>query len=67
MIRSRFFEFQLSGKNQQLTSLIWISPDQIYYYIGFHKVLIFDCKVGTNQYNMVLCLFIIVDDNNTKF
>ncbi|CAB4489898.1 unnamed protein product [Rhizophagus irregularis] len=42
-----------------------MSPDQIYYYTKFHEVLIFDCTAGTNRYDMVLCLFIIVD-NNTR-
>jgi hypothetical protein len=60
-----FFEFQLSESDQRLTSLIWISPDQRSCYIRFHEVLIFDCTAGTNRYDMVLCLFIIID-NNTK-
>ena len=60
-----FFEFQLSEEGRRLVSLIWMSPDQIFYYTRFHEVLIFDCTAGTNRHDMVLCLFLIVD-NNTK-
>ena len=60
-----FFEFQLSEEGRRLVSLIWMSPNQIFYYIRFHEVLIFDCTAGTNRHDMVLCLFLIVD-NNTR-
>ncbi|CAB5357843.1 unnamed protein product [Rhizophagus irregularis] len=60
-----FFEFCLFENDQKLTSLIWISPDQCSYYIRFHEVLIFDCTARTNHYDMVLCLFLVVD-NNTR-
>jgi hypothetical protein len=39
-----------------------MSPDQIFYYIRFHKILIFDCIARTNRYDMVLYLFLIFNN-----
>jgi hypothetical protein len=60
-----FFEFQLTGNEQRLSSLIWMSPEQRLCYTRFHEVLLFDCTAGTNRHDMVLCLLIVVD-NNTR-
>ncbi len=37
--------------------------DQIFYYTRFHEVLIFDCITRTNCHNIVLYLFLIVNNN----
>lgn len=60
------FEFQLFKEDQQLTSLIWMSLDQILYYTRFYKILIFDYTVRINYLDMILYLFFIID-NNIKF
>jgi hypothetical protein len=59
-----FVEFQLDEENR-LTRLFWMSPEQITLWLEYHDVVLNDNTAKTNQYQMPLSLFLIVD-NNTK-
>src|ERR1043165_4879607 len=48
---------------KRLNSLFWMSPDQINAYERYHDVVIVDTTSKTNQFDMMLMLVIVVDNN----
>ena len=58
IIKPRF-----DSKERRLNSLFWMSPNQINAYEGYHDVVIIDTTSKTNQFDMILMLIIVVDNN----
>ena len=48
---------------RRLNSLFWMSPDQINAYERYHDIIIIDTTSKTNQFDMILMLVIVVDNN----
>ncbi|RHZ53322.1 hypothetical protein Glove_443g1 [Diversispora epigaea] len=54
-------DFELDKENQ-LTRLLWMSPDQIDLWLKYYDVVVNDNTAKTNQYQMLLGIFIIIDN-----
>jgi len=54
-------DFELD-KDNRLTRLLWMSPDQVDLWHKYHDVVINDNTSRTNQYQMPLGVFIIIDN-----
>ncbi|CAB4473070.1 unnamed protein product [Rhizophagus irregularis] len=50
-------------KKRHFNSLFWIASDQIIAYERYHDVIIVDTISRTNQFDMILMLFTVVDNN----
>ncbi|GBC40947.2 protein FAR1-RELATED SEQUENCE 5-like [Rhizophagus irregularis DAOM 181602=DAOM 197198] len=48
---------------RRLNSLFWMSPDQVNAYGKYHDIVIIDTTSRTNQFDMILMLVIVVDNN----
>ncbi|CAB4479697.1 unnamed protein product [Rhizophagus irregularis] len=48
---------------RRLNSLFWMSPEQIRFYERYHDVVIIDSTSQTNQFDMILLLITVVDNN----
>ena len=48
---------------RRLNSLFWMSPDQVNVYNKYQNVVIVDTISKTNQFDMILMLVIVVDNN----
>lgn len=48
---------------RRLNSLFWMSPDQVNAYERYHDIVIVDTTSKTNQFDMILMLIIVVDNN----
>ncbi|GET01574.1 protein FAR1-related sequence 5-like [Rhizophagus clarus] len=48
---------------RRLNSLFWMSPDQINAYGKYNDIVIIDTTSKTNQFDMILMLVIVVDNN----
>ena len=48
---------------RRLNSLFWMSPDQVNAYNKYRDVVIVDTISKTNQFDMILMLVIVVDNN----
>ncbi|CAB4405904.1 unnamed protein product [Rhizophagus irregularis] len=48
---------------RRLNSLFWMSPNQINAYERYHDIVIVDTTSKTNQFDMILMLIIVVDNN----
>ena len=57
IIKPRFDE------ERRLNSLFWMSPDQINAYERYQDIVIVDTTSKTNQFDMILMLIIVVDNN----
>ncbi len=51
------------SKERRLNSLFWMSPDQINAYERYKDIVIIDTISKTNQFDMMLMLIIVVDNN----
>ncbi|EXX56200.1 hypothetical protein RirG_218330 [Rhizophagus irregularis DAOM 197198w] len=58
IIKSRF-----DHRERRLNSLFWMSPDQVNAYERYHDIVIVDTMSKTNQFDMILMLIIVVDNN----
>ncbi|GBB95305.1 hypothetical protein RclHR1_25090002 [Rhizophagus clarus] len=54
---------QVNPEERRLNSLFWMAPDQIIAYERYHDVVIVDTTSRTNQFDMILLLFTVVDNN----
>ncbi|EXX75372.1 hypothetical protein RirG_042450 [Rhizophagus irregularis DAOM 197198w] len=54
-------DFELD-KDNRLTCLLWMSSDQVDLWLRYHDVVINDNTARTNQYQMPLEVFIIIDN-----
>ncbi|RHZ84559.1 hypothetical protein Glove_79g134 [Diversispora epigaea] len=54
-------DFELDKENR-LTRLFWMSPDQVDLWLKYHDVVVNDNTAKTNQYQMPLGIFIIIDN-----
>ncbi|RHZ75962.1 hypothetical protein Glove_208g167 [Diversispora epigaea] len=54
-------DFELDKENR-LTRLLWMSPDQIDLWLKYYDVVINNNTAKTNQYQMLLGIFIIIDN-----
>ena len=50
-------------KERRLNSLFWMLSDQINAYRKYHNIVIIDTTSKTNQFDMILMLVIVVDNN----
>jgi len=50
-------------KERRLNLLFWMSPDQISAYEKYHDIVIIDITSKINQFDMILMLVIVVDNN----
>jgi hypothetical protein len=50
-------------EERRLNSLFWMAPDQIIAYERYHDVVIVDTTSRTNQFDMILMLFTVIDNN----
>jgi len=57
-------EFELDDENR-LTRIFWMSPAQVVLWLEYHDVVLNDNTAKTNCYQMLLSLFLIID-NNTR-
>ena len=53
------FDFE----ERRLNSLFWMSPNQVNSYGKYHDIVIIDTTSKTNQFDMILMLVIVVDNN----
>src|SRR6266498_3234255 len=53
------FDFE----ERRLNSLFWMSPNQVNSYGRYHDIVIIDTTSKTNQFDMILMLIIVVDNN----
>src|SRR6185437_14721200 len=51
------------SKERWLNSLFWMARNQISAYNQYHDIVIVDTISKTNQFDMILMLFIVVDNN----
>ncbi len=51
------------SEERRLNSLFWMSPDQISTYGKYHDIVIVNTTFKTNQFDMILMLVIVVDNN----
>jgi len=58
IVKSRF-----DSEERRLNSLFWMSSNQINAYERYHDVVIIDTTSKTNQFDMMLMLVIVVDNN----
>jgi hypothetical protein len=56
-------DFELDNNNH-LTRLLWMLPDQVDLWLKYHDVVINDNTTRTNQYQLPLGVFIIIDNKN---
>ena len=54
-------DFELD-KDNRLTRLLWMSPDQVDLWLRYYDVIINDNTARTNQYQMPLGVFIVIDN-----
>ena len=54
-------EFELD-KNNRLTRLFWMTPDQVNLWLKYYDVMINDNTARTNQYQMPFGVFVIIDN-----
>ncbi|RHZ89158.1 hypothetical protein Glove_18g82 [Diversispora epigaea] len=54
-------DFELDKENR-LTRLLWMSPDQIDLWLKYYNVVVNDNTAKTNQYQILLEIFIIIDN-----
>ena len=61
---SWIIETRIIEENFHLESILWMLPQQVQLWIRFHDVVITDDTYKTNQYDMSLSLFMIIDNYN---
>ena len=54
---------RFDSEERRLNSLFWMSPDQINTYGRYKDIVIVDTTSKTNQFDMMLMLIIVVDNN----
>jgi len=52
----------LDPSSRKLNRLLWMSPVQRALYESFHDVVILDTTSNTNQFQMMLCIIVIIDN-----
>lgn len=52
------------GSDNHLVALLWMSPQQIQLWAQFRDVVLMDTTCKTNWYNMILVVFLVIDNHN---
>jgi hypothetical protein len=56
-------KLHFNSEERRLSSFFWMSPDQVNVYERYHDIVIVDTISKTNQFDMMLMLIIVVDNN----
>ncbi|GET65380.1 protein FAR1-RELATED SEQUENCE 5-like [Rhizophagus irregularis DAOM 181602=DAOM 197198] len=54
---------RLEPSSKKLNHLLWMSPQQRSLYKNFHDIIILNITSNTNQFWMMLCIIIVIDNH----